>query len=103
MYYLIAAAAWLAVLGYFVWRIQTCRRKLVPVRQEISWAVYLLTAPLLVAVWALFPNLSQAGSAVVFVAWLAASGFISYKLNRRFNDWIEEELKRKKEEERWSG
>ena len=96
--YLIGGAAWLAVLGYFAWRILNGRRMRIPVNQEISWVVYLLTLPLPILVWVLFPGLSRAASAVVFVAWLVASGYISYQLNRRFNAWVEEEKKKKKEE-----
>ena len=92
--YLIGGAAWLAVLGYFGWRIWSCQRRLIPVSREITWAVYLLTVPL----WVLFPNLSRAASAVVFVVWLVVSGYISYQLNYRFNAWVEEEKKKKKEE-----
>ena len=60
--------------------------------------MYLLTVPLVLLAWALFPGMSQAASAVVFVVWLVASGYISYQLNHRFNAWVEEEKKKKKEE-----
>ena len=90
--YLIGGAAWLAVLGYFG------QRRLIPVSREITWAVYLLTVPLVLLAWALFPGMSQAASAVVFVVWLVVSGYISYQLNHRFNAWVEEEKKKKKEE-----
>lgn len=96
--YLIGGAAWLAVLGYFSWRIWSCQRRLIPVSREITWAVYLLTVPLVLLAWALFPGMSQAASAVVFVVWLVVSGYISYQLNHRFNAWVEEEKKKKKEE-----
>ena len=96
--YLIGGAAWLAVLGYFAWRILNCRKMLIPVNQEISWVVYLLTLPLPILVWVLFPGLSRAASAVVFVVWLVVSGYTSYQLNHRFNAWVEEEKKKKKEE-----
>ena len=97
-YYLISAAVWAALLAFFIWRFLRCWKRVRPVTREITWAVYLLTVPLVLLAWALFPGMSQAASAVVFVVWLVVSGYISYQLNHRFNAWVEEEKKKKKEE-----
>ena len=38
--YLIGGAAWLAVLGYFAWRILNCRKRLIPViRRSPGWCI----------------------------------------------------------------
>lgn len=99
-YFLMGAGMWAVLLAYFAWRVWSCRRRLIPVNQEISWGVYLLTLPLPVAVRALFPGLGQGFSLAVFAVWLVVSAALSYRLNRRFNAWVQRELERREAEER---
>ena len=86
--YLIGGAAWLAVLGYFAWRILNCRKMLIPVNQEISWVVYLLTLPLpkLVGVW--FPGVAPAPAAIVFVFWRVPGAYTHHTLTIMFKSWV---------------
>ena len=97
-YYLISAAVWAALLAFFIWRFLRCWKRVRPVTREITWSVYLLTLPLLVLVGALFPELPRPAAIAALVVWAVASGAISYRLNKRFNRWVEEQRRRRDEE-----
>lgn len=97
-YYLISAAVWAALLAFFIWRFLRCWKRVRPVTREITWSVYLLTLPLLVLVGALFPELPRPAGWAVLAVWMLGSGVVSYRLNRKFNDWVDAERKRKEQE-----
>ena len=98
MYYLWLALVWAVLLGFSLWRLLLCRKRVRPVDREITWSVYLLTLPLLVLVGALFPELSRPAGWAVLAVWMLGSGVVSYRLNRKFNDWVDAERKRKEQE-----
>ena len=56
MYYLWLALVWVVLLGFSLWRLLLCRKRVRPVDREITWSVYLLTLPLLVLAGAFFPD-----------------------------------------------
>ena len=98
MYYLWLALVWAVLLGFSLWRLLLCRKRVRPVDREITWSVYLLTLPLLVLTGALFPDPPRPAAIAALVVWAVASGAISYRLNKRFNRWVEEQRRRRDEE-----
>lgn len=98
-YYLAGLALWLLLLAFFAWRLRRHIRRREHVDQEISYLVYLVTLGALALPSKLIPQPSQYVSAIAVLVWAVVSGVLSFRLNRRFNQWIdclrkEEEKKR---------
>ncbi len=98
-YYLAGLALWLLVLALPAWRLRQHIRRREHVDQEISYLVYLATAGIVALLSRLVPHPRQWVSIAVLAVWAVASGVLSFRLNRRFNQWIdclreEEEKKR---------
>ena len=68
--------------------------------QEITGLVYVVTFAVVALLSLLFPDPPRQASIAVAVLWVAVSGALSYRLNRRFNTWVEREQKREEEQRR---
>jgi len=95
-YYLAGLALWLLVLALPAWRLRQHIRRREHVDQEISYLVYLATAGIVVLLSRLVPHPRQWVSIAVLVVWAVASGVLSYRLNRRFNRWMDQMLEDEK-------
>lgn len=87
------AILWLMFTVYFIWRLYMVVKKLDVLNQEISCVVFMLALGVLGLVsWILPVEPSRAVSVVVLIGLLVITTAVSYKLNKKYEAWREEQL-----------
>ena len=87
---------WLLLGVFLAWRLKRCAAQLRVVVWEISYVVFYAVGTVLMAVLYFLPKLSRGGGIAVVVVYVLFSAAITYRFNRKYDKWREEQLKKAK-------
>lgn len=98
-YYLICVGAFLIVFAFLVWRLRVELSLKQPLGQSLTCLVYLIPWGVITLIRWITPPWPEALHSAVLLVWVIACGTVSYKLHRKYNQWLEAEKEKEKENE----
>lgn len=99
-YIVIGALIWLAAAAYLVWRVRRCIQRQISEVPELTWLIYLVVFTLFAPVIAVAGRWDRRAGVAALLAAFAVSFALSYKAITRYRKWLEEQKRKREDEER---
>lgn len=91
---------WLLLGLFLAWRLHRCAKRLQALAWEISYVVFYIVGTVMIAVLYFLPQFSRGVNIAILAVYILVSGFITYRMNQRYEAWRQEQLRKKENEER---
>ena len=99
-YIIIGVLIWLAAAAYLVWRVRRCVKRQISEVPELTWLIYLVVFTLFAPVISAAGSWDRRAGVAALLAAFAVSFALSYKAITRYRKWLEEQKRKREDEER---